>query len=174
MVQRRNFITSVAIAGTIAVAGCSSDEGSSTGATGGELTDSVIDTDVENVMVTLDDLEAGWSGGEEGEGEAYFYNEGKDVEIVITDYFDISAAQTAYDDLKSENTNNTASDDVSYGQEGFLVNPFEDYVMIGFRAANFVVKIKSYTQESSLANPEDFGRKFAQIIIDKMVNVQNN
>lgn len=174
MLHRRRFITGLATTGTIAVAGCSSDGGSSNGATEPELADSVIDTDVGNVIVTLDDLDAGWSGGEEGEGEAYFFNAGKDVEIVITGHSDISTAQTAYDDLKSENTNNTASDDVSYGHDGFLVNPFEDYVMIGFRAANFVIKINSYTQESSVADPEDFGRDFAQIIIDKMVNAQNN
>jgi hypothetical protein len=173
---RRRFLEGASILILAGIAGCTGDGGSGGGETGGdgELTDSVIDADVGDVIVTLDDLEAGWSGVEPGEGDAYFLNEGKDVEIAITDHSDISPAKTAYDDLKAENTDNTASDDVSYGHEGFLVKPYEDYVMIGFRAANFVVKIDSYTQESSLANPEEFGREFAKIIIGKMVDAQNN
>jgi hypothetical protein len=193
MVDRRKFITSVATAGAVSLAGCSGDEGNSTGSAENEepsgesddqessgessqdgLTDSVIDADPSDVIVTLDDLEAGWSGGVEDEGEAYFFNEGRDVELVITDHSDIPAAETAYDNLKSENTANTASDEVSYGMEGFLVNPGEDIVVIGFRAANFVVKVNSFTQESSLADPENFGREFAEMIVEKITNAQGS
>ncbi len=165
MVKRREALIAVGCA--VALAGC-------TGSEPEETADTVIDADVADIIVTLDDLESGWSGGSEGDGEAVFFSDDATVEIEITSHSDISTAEDAYNVLRDERTDSTSSDDVSYGNEGFLVNPFDDYVVIGFRAGNFVVEIESYTEEFARADPEDVGRDFANIIVDKIADRQND
>jgi len=167
MTKRRNIL--IGIGGVVALAGC-------TGAgSPEEIEDEVISVDVGDIIVTLDDLESGWSGGsdDENDGEATFFNDEVIVEIKITDHSNISDAENAFDDLRSEQTESASSDSVDYGNEGFTTNPFDDYVFFGFRAANFVVEIESYTEEFARTDPEDTARDFADIIVEKIANTQS-
>ena len=168
MAKRRDVL--IGVGGIVALAGCT-EPGSSP-----EIEDETISAEVGEVIVTLDDLESGWSdgGGGDSEGEAVFLTDEVTVEISITRHSSVSEAEGVFDDLRAEQTEGTSSDSVEYGNEGFTTNPFDDYVFLGFRAANFVVEIESYTEEFALTDPEDTARDFADIIIEKIVNAQSD
>lgn len=142
---------------------------------GESIDDKVIEASEDEIIVSIDDLEAGWNTAQtEEKGKETFFNDDLTVVINVDKYQDIDSAKEGYNQLKKEKTDGTASDDVDYGNEGFFVNPFEGLVIIGFRGANFVIKIQTSTAEGATSDPEKASRDMAQIMVENMVEIQNN
>lgn len=168
--DRRKYLLGTVGVG-MALAGC-------LGSGPADTEDEVIDANAEEIIVRLDDLDSGWSGGleedENSDANAVYLNEDVTVEITVDEYSDIESAEAGYDELESEETESASSDSLDYGNEGFLVNPAEGLIIMGFRAGNFVFKIESFTTEGSTTNPEDPARDMADIIVDKIADIQDS
>jgi hypothetical protein len=168
--KRRKYLL-LASSTVLPLAGCSelTDSGPE------ETRDEMIDAKVEDVIVKLNDLEAGWSGEleEGGDYDAVYFTDDVTIEITVEEFSDIGSAENGYDKLMEEETQNTATDDVDYGNDGFLANPFEGFVLIGFRAGNFVFGVYSTATESAMTDPEDPAKDMAEIMIDKVADIQS-
>jgi len=166
MQKRRDVL--ISISGIMTLAGC-------TGGSPEETPDEAIEADVQDVIVTLDDLESGWSGGldDENEGEATFFNDNVTIEIKVDKLSNVTQAESTFDELESDETESTSSDSIDYGNEGFLVNPMDGYVVLGFRAGNLVIRISSATVEGSFTDPENPARDFADKIVEKIAAQSN-
>jgi hypothetical protein len=171
--KRRTYLYSTVGIG-VALAGCGGSGGSGSPA----IDDELIEADPEEVIVRSDDLDSEWRGGlrESGSNEASaaYVNEDINISIEVVKNSDIESAEERYNQLKSEQTGSTDSNSVSYGNEGFIVNPTDGLVIIGFRAGNLAFGIISNIDQSSSTDAEGPARNMAEIMVEKIVDIQSN
>lgn len=177
VVKRRTYLKVAVTSSTVGLAGC----GSSGGSGQASIEDTVIDADAENVIVRPDDLDSGWTGGlEEGSSSnnagASYANGDREVSIGVNKHSDIESAEERFDNLQNERNPTLNEDywnDVDYGNEGVLAKPTSQAVSIFFRGGNFTIGNLSEVSSSSI-DPEDLARNMTEIMVGKIVDIQNS
>jgi hypothetical protein len=120
-----------------------------------------------DLVPTIDQFEAGWSGGVEEENTATYLNSETDstLRYNVTVYSSVSEAESAMEDARPENT---ATDSVSIGNGGFMTVQGGSY-RIWFRTANAVC-FTGYNAGLGVLSPESNAKDFARKCADTMTD----
>lgn len=143
---------------------------------GASVQDEPIDASPEDVIVSIEDLGAGWAVGEERDGYREFVQTENEhyVTIEIEEYESIQTAESEYQSTVDEVTEggDFGTDEINYGNEGVIVKPVDQLNIMVFRSSNLVVTIRAQTDQFSLTRPQDIAENMADIIVENINNIQ--
>lgn len=121
----------------------SSDSSPSDTSTDSDSTQDNINSPPEELLPTIDDFDAGWTGGSSSDDPSQVTFVNTETDTFVT--YNVSvhdSVEEASSELESRRPDATSTDDTSVGQEGFLYKPGERYVIIQFRHENVVGKVE--------------------------------
>lgn len=126
----------------------------------------LIDQSEDGLVPTIDQFEAGWRGGTEGNNTATYLNSetGTTLRYNVTVYESVSEAESAMEDNRPENT---ATESVSIGNSGFMTASGDGTYRIWVRTSNAVC-FTGYNAGLGVLSPESNAKDLAQRCIDKI------
>lgn len=106
-------------------------------------TDDNIEEPPKDLLPTIDDFDAGWTGGSDSENpnQAQFFN--TDTETLVT--YNVSvydSVESATTELEDRQPDSFSTESVSVGDDGFLYKPGQNFVVINFQYKNVVGKVE--------------------------------
>lgn len=106
-------------------------------------TDDTIDAPPEDLLPTIDDFDAGWTGGSDSENpnQAQFFNTDTETSVIynVSVYDSVESANT---ELENRRPESFSTESVSVGDGGFLYKPGQNFVVINFQYENVVGKVQ--------------------------------